>query len=87
MLREAYNLLAALAERSVVVRTTLLPHIGFFLSHAGSGLQTSRLIHAMVKDSEAACMAVDASHIRSIVARLPGADTRYVLMKYLQLLL
>jgi hypothetical protein len=40
MLREAYNLLAAMAERSPSVRATLLPHISFFLSHAGSGLQT-----------------------------------------------
>ena len=75
MLKEAYNLLAAMAERSLAVRTTLLPHISFFLSHAGSGLQTSRLIHAMVRDSEAACLAVDASHIAKIVERLQDTAT------------
>ncbi len=40
MLREAYTLLAAMAQRSPAVRATLLPHVAFFLSHAGEGLQT-----------------------------------------------
>ena len=40
MLREAYVLLAALAERSLAVRGSLLPHLPYFLQHAGTGLQT-----------------------------------------------